>query len=184
MLFTRDVLKWVEENRSRPDKPLMSHERVWNDGFLVMLFDGPTPKDRRDFHINTSPEFFYQLVGEMHCRVIEDGRFRDLTVKEGEMFMLPANMPHLNSREQPSLGIVVHQARYPGAKDSIVWYCENCCNQRRGDARCAWRPGTNGRAILGAARQRGLSPDTGAQDSVLASVAGSGAGLRIVIVRT
>jgi 3-hydroxyanthranilate 3,4-dioxygenase len=129
MLFTRDVLKWVEENRSRTDKPLMSHERVWYNGFLVMLFDGPTPKDRCDFHINTSPEFFYQLVGDMQCRVIENGRFRDITVKEGEMFMLPANEPHLNSRVQGSLGIVLHQTRAPGAKDSIVWYCENCCNQ-------------------------------------------------------
>lgn len=128
MLFTRDVLKWVEENRFRTDKPLMSHERVWCDGLLVMLFDGPTPKDRCDFHINTSPEFFYQLAGEMQCRVIEDARFRDLTVREGEMFMLPANVPHLNSRGQSSLGIVIHQTRQPGAKDAIVWYCERCCH--------------------------------------------------------
>lgn len=129
MLFTRDVHKWVEENRHRRDKPLMSHERVWYDGFMVMLFDGPTPKDRCDFHINSSPEFFYQLVGDMFCRVLEDGAFRDFTVKEGEMFMLPANVPHLNSRNQGSLGIVVHQTRQPGAKDAIVWYCEKCANQ-------------------------------------------------------
>lgn len=110
---TRDVLKWVEENRAVLDKPTMNHERVWNDGFLVMLFDGPTPKDRCDFHINTSPEFFYQLVGDMRCRIIEDGKRIDITVGEGEMFLLPANVPHLNQRDRGSLGIVVHQTRAP-----------------------------------------------------------------------
>jgi 3-hydroxyanthranilate 3,4-dioxygenase len=126
---TRNVLKWVEENRGKLNKPIMSHERVWADGFLVMLFDGPTPKNRCDFHINTSPEFFYQLVGDMNCRIIESGRRTDLVVREGEMFLLPANVPHLNTRDQGSLGIVVHQMRAPGAKDSIVWYCEECWNQ-------------------------------------------------------
>lgn len=128
-LSTRNVIRWVEENRSSLTKPTMSHERVWNDGFLVMLFDGPTPKNRCDFHINTSPEFFYQLVGDMRCRVIEDGSFKDITVGEGEMFLLPANVPHLNQRDRGSLGIVVHQTRQPDAMDSIVWYCESCCNQ-------------------------------------------------------
>jgi 3-hydroxyanthranilate 3,4-dioxygenase len=129
-LKKRDVLRWVAEHRSLGDRPLMSHERVWQgaDGFLVMLFDGPTPAERCDFHINTSPEWFYQLVGEMRCRVIEDGKFRDITVEEGEMFLLPPLVPHLNSRERGSLGIVIHQARLPGAKDSIVWYCEGCCH--------------------------------------------------------
>ncbi len=130
-LKKRDVLRWVEEHRALPDRALMSNERVWDgdDGFLVMLFDGPTPPERCDFHINTSPEWFYQLVGEMHCRVIEDGKFKDFVVEEGEMFLLPPLVPHLNSRQRGSLGIVIHQTRSPGAKDSIVWYCEDCCNQ-------------------------------------------------------
>jgi 3-hydroxyanthranilate 3,4-dioxygenase len=130
-LHTRDVRRWVEEHRALPDRPLMSHERVWDkgDGFLVMLFDGPTPSERCDFHINTSPEWFYQLVGEMRCRVLQDGKFQDLTVAEGEMFLLPPLVPHLNARDRGSLGIVVHQARPPGVKDAIAWYCEGCCHE-------------------------------------------------------
>jgi len=126
---THDLLAWVKEHRALLPRPLMSHDRVWNDGFLVMLFDGPTAKDRSDFHINSSPEFFYQFVGEMRCRVVEDGRFVDFTVGEGQMFLLPAYMPHLNSRDDRSIGLVVHQQRPPGAKDAIVWYCERCCHQ-------------------------------------------------------
>ncbi|HVU05884.1 MAG TPA: 3-hydroxyanthranilate 3,4-dioxygenase [Polyangiaceae bacterium] len=124
-----DARAWVEEHRALLPRALMSHERVWNDGFLVMLFDGPTAPERSDFHVNSSPEFFYQFVGEMFCRVLEDGRFVDYTVKEGEMFLLPAGVPHLNRRGDRGIGLVVHQARPAGAKDAIVWYCENCGNQ-------------------------------------------------------
>jgi 3-hydroxyanthranilate 3,4-dioxygenase len=128
VLKTIDVQRWVRERKELGDRPYMSHDRIWNDGFLVLLFDGPTPPERMDFHINTSPEFFYQLVGDMHCRVLEDGVFRDFVVAEGEMFLLPARIPHRNSRDRGSLGIVVHQARDPGALDAIVWYCEKCQN--------------------------------------------------------
>src|SRR5690606_4788613 len=57
---------------------------------------------------------------------LEHGAFVDYTVKEGEMFLLPAKVPHLNQRDAGSLGIVVHQERLPGPKDAIVWYCEQC----------------------------------------------------------
>ncbi len=126
LLKTVDVSRWVEEHQKLGERPVMSHDRVWHDGFLVMLFDGPTPRDRSDFHINASPEFFYQLVGDMNCRVLENGEFRDFVVGAGQMFLLPPLVPHLNTREQGSLGIVVHQARQPGSLDAIVWYCDAC----------------------------------------------------------
>jgi 3-hydroxyanthranilate 3,4-dioxygenase len=126
---TVDVREWVERHRTLLPRPLMSHDRVWNDGFLVMLFDGPTASERSDFHINSSPEFFYQFVGEMTCRVLENGKFHDFTVKEGEMFLLPPLVPHLNRRNDRSIGLVVHQQRPVGTKDAIVWYCERCCGQ-------------------------------------------------------
>jgi 3-hydroxyanthranilate 3,4-dioxygenase len=126
---TIDARRWVEEHRLLLPRTLMSHDRVWNDGFLVMLFDGPTAKERSDFHINSSPEFFYQFVGEMFCRVLEEGRFVDYTVHEGEMFLLPPRVPHLNRRGDQSIGLVVHQQRPPGAMDAIAWYCEACGNQ-------------------------------------------------------
>ena len=126
---TVNVQEWVEQHRLLLPRSVMSHDRVWNDGFLVMLFDGPTAQERSDFHINASPEFFYQFFGEMTCRVVKDGRFVDFTVHEGEMFLLPPFIPHLNRRNDKSIGLVVHQQRPPGAKDAIVWYCERCCNQ-------------------------------------------------------
>ena len=124
-----DVAGWVAESVARKGKALMSNEMIWNDGFMVTLFDGPTPPERCDFHINTSPEFFYQLRGDMHCRTLEGGRFQDCVVREGEMFLVPALVPHLNSRVEGSIGLVIHQTRAPGAEEAIVWYCERCCHQ-------------------------------------------------------
>jgi 3-hydroxyanthranilate 3,4-dioxygenase len=123
-----DVTGWVADSLVRKGKALMSNERIWDEGFLVTLFDGPTPPDRCDFHINTSPEFFYQLRGEMRCRILEDGRFRDVVVGEGEMFLVPSLVPHLNRRVEGSIGLVIHQSRAPGVKEGIVWYCETCCH--------------------------------------------------------
>lgn len=123
-----NVLRWVERSRAEgPGKPVLHHEGFWDEGFLVKLFDGPTPRDRRDFHINTSPEFFYQLEGEMRCRVRRaDGRFDDVIVGPGEMYLIPAGVPHLNERDDGSIGLVIHEARKPGALDGIAWYCEAC----------------------------------------------------------
>ncbi len=122
------IAKWVEKSRAAgPGKPPLHHEGFWEDGFLVKLFDGPTPRGRRDFHVNTSPEFFYQLEGEMRCRLRHaDAAFEDIVVGVGEMFLIPAGMPHLNERDEGSIGLVIHEARKPGALDGIVWFCESC----------------------------------------------------------
>lgn len=126
---TYSLKKWVEENRDDLDRPLMNHKRVWNEDFIVMLFNGRTPQERSDFHINTSPEFFYQIEGEMFCRLIVDGEAQDHIVKEGEMFYIPPHVPHLNRRGDGSIGLVIHQKRAPEALDTMVWYCNSCSTE-------------------------------------------------------
>jgi 3-hydroxyanthranilate 3,4-dioxygenase len=127
---TINVERWIEKSRAMLDKPILHHEEFWAEDkdFMIKLFDGPTPKERSDFHINSSPEFFYQLKGEMYCRVIEHDAFVDITVGESDMFLLPSAVPHLNTREEGSIGLVIHQKRPPGATDAIAWYCERCCH--------------------------------------------------------
>ena len=37
---------------------------------------------------------FYQLKGDMRVDIIEGGKLRQVHIKEGEMFLLPARVPH------------------------------------------------------------------------------------------
>lgn len=129
IIDTYSLKKWVEQNHGDVERSLMNHERVWNEDFIIMLFNGATPPQRSDFHINTSPEFFYQIEGEMFCQILEDDGFRDIIVHEGEMFYIPPMIPHLNRRANGSIGLVIHQKRLPNALDTIVWYCNSCANE-------------------------------------------------------
>jgi 3-hydroxyanthranilate 3,4-dioxygenase len=58
--------------------------------------------------------------------VLRDGVFITEVCREGEMFWIPPLVPHLNQREEGSIGLVIHGQREPGAVDSMVWYCESC----------------------------------------------------------
>ena len=44
-------------------------------------------------------------------RVIEDGKPRDIPIRQGEMFLLPAGVPHSPQRPADTVGLVVEQAR-------------------------------------------------------------------------
>lgn len=51
--------------------------------------------------------------------------FRDITIGEGEIFLLPGNVPHNPVRYADTIGIVVEQDRPAGCDDAIQWYCPN-----------------------------------------------------------
>ncbi|GHF70722.1 3-hydroxyanthranilate 3,4-dioxygenase [Streptomyces mashuensis] len=121
-----DVTQWALDSAATGAKPVMHHELLWNGGLMVALFDGPSPPGRSDFHVNTSPELFYQVHGELLTRVREDGDFRDVLIRKGEMLLIPAEVPHLNLRPEGSVGLVIHRTRAAGAKEAIVWYCDQC----------------------------------------------------------
>lgn len=115
---------WVEENREHL-KPPVGNKMVWKDSeFLVMVVGGPNR--RKDFHIEDGEEFFYQIEGDITLRIMDQGKPRDIPIKEGEIFLLPAGVPHSPQRPEGTVGMVIERVRKPGELDHLRWYCEQC----------------------------------------------------------
>jgi 3-hydroxyanthranilate 3,4-dioxygenase len=118
-----NLQQWINENRHLL-KPPVGNKMIWNSKFMVMVVGGPN--QRADFHVNPTEELFYQLEGDIVLKVIEDGKPRDVPIRQGEMFLLPANVPHSPQRPANTVGLVVEQARPAGANDHMRWYCRSC----------------------------------------------------------
>ena len=58
--------------------------------------------------------------------VEEDNTFRDIAIREGEMFLLPPNTPHNPVRFADTVGIVLEQPRPAKSQDKLRWYCQSC----------------------------------------------------------
>lgn len=119
---------WIDENRELL-KPPVGNKVVFKDStFIVMVVGGPN--ERTDFHVNESDEFFYQLEGEMNLRTInEEGKFEDIPIKAGEIYMLRRGTPHSPQRMANSVGLVVEKTRTEGETDKLQWYCKECCHK-------------------------------------------------------
>mgnify|MGYP003562867492 CR=1 FL=1 len=113
---------WIEENRHLL-KPPVGNKVVWKDGeFIVMVVGGPN--SRTDYHYNETPEFFYQLEGDITLKVIDNGVPKDIQIKEGEIFLLPAKVPHSPQRGANTIGLVIEYPRPAGVMDKLQWYSD------------------------------------------------------------
>lgn len=118
---------WIEENRDLLKPPVGNKCLFKQEGtFIVMVVGGPN--SRTDFHVNQTDEFFYQLEGDIFLRIINDeGKFEEVPIREGEVFMLPAGVPHSPQRSEGSVGLVVEKKREEGRDtDGLQWYCSQC----------------------------------------------------------
>jgi len=115
---------WIEENRHLL-KPPVGNKVVYEDGdFMIMVVGGPN--SRKDYHVDTVEEFFYQLEGNMLLKIIDNGKRVDIPIEEGEIFLLPKNVPHSPQRFENTVGLVVEYQREEGALDAFQWYCDEC----------------------------------------------------------
>jgi 3-hydroxyanthranilate 3,4-dioxygenase len=115
---------WIDAHRADLEPPV-GNRRLFREGdFIIMVVGGPNR--RKDFHVDPGDEFFLQLEGDMVLRVVEDGRVRDVAIREGEVLLLPAGIPHSPQRFEKTVGLVVERVRRAGEQDALEWYCENC----------------------------------------------------------
>ncbi len=121
---TLNLMKWINENRDVL-RPPVGNKMIYNEGdFKVMVVGGPNM--RKDYHLNEGEEFFFQLEGDITLKIVNDGKFEDVPIKEGEIFLLPGNVPHSPQRPEGTVGLVIERDRKPDEQDGLRWYCDNC----------------------------------------------------------
>ena len=124
-----NLKKWIDEHRELL-KPPIGNKQVYfeNDDYIVMVVGGPN--GRKDYHFEDGEELFYQLEGDITLKIInEDGTPEDISIKEGDMFLLPPRIPHSPQRPANTIGLVIERYRRDGEKDLLMWFCENCNNK-------------------------------------------------------
>ena len=123
-LIARSLWEWIEENRQAFEPPV-GNKVIWEDSqFTAMIIRGPNA--RRDFHVDPSDEIFYMLKGDMTLEWIADGKRNTQVIREGELFLLPANVPHSPHRPAGTWGLVVEIKRTPEQTESLLWFCDRC----------------------------------------------------------
>ncbi|KAM7408168.1 hypothetical protein PAMA_002045 [Pampus argenteus] len=114
-----NVENWIAENQNDFLPPVcnkLMHFRQLN----IMFVGGPNT--RKDYHIEEGEELFYQVKGDMCLKVIENGKHKDVHIKEGEMFLLPARIPHSPQRYANTVGLVVERRRLLTETDCLRYY--------------------------------------------------------------
>ncbi len=121
-----NVDRWVAEHEHLL-KPPVNNKQMWErtGDFIVQVVGGPN--QRTDFHLDPYEELFYQLKGNMHVNIITAAGPQRVDVREGDMWLLPGDIPHSPQRPEPgSVGIVVERIREVGTLEKFQWYCPDC----------------------------------------------------------
>ncbi len=129
MLAPFNLQKWIDDNRDLL-RPPVSNKNLYVDAgdFIVMIVGGPNA--RKDYHFNESEELFYQIEGDITVRIQEDGKAKDIQIKEGDIFLLPGNIPHSPMRGANTVGLVIERVRKgTDLSDGLMWFCDNCNNK-------------------------------------------------------
>lgn len=116
--------KWIDDHREQLQPPV-GNAQIWQDAdFIVTVVGGPN--QRTDYHVDPLEEFFYQMKGDMILRIWDNGP-KDIPIREGEIFLLPAYVPHSPQRPVAgSVGLVIERQRPAGLLDAFQWYCDSC----------------------------------------------------------
>ena len=114
---------WIESNKHLL-KPPVGNKNLYveSEDFIVMIVGGPNA--RKDYHYNETEELFYQIEGDIIVKTQQNGKMIEVSIKEGEMFLLPPKIPHSPIRPEGSVGLVIERKRKKEDKDGLMWFSE------------------------------------------------------------
>ena len=120
-----NLQKWIDDNRELL-KPPVGNKNLYSDAgdYIVMIVGGPNA--RKDYHYNETEELFYQLEGNILVKIQEEGKAVEVPISAGEMFLLPAKVPHSPIRSEGSVGLVIERKRTSDHLDGLLWFCGQC----------------------------------------------------------
>ena len=119
-----NFMQWIDDHRDLL-KPPVCNKQVYEDSeFIIMVVGGPN--SRKDYHYDPGEEFFYQIEGDMLLKTQQNGKVVDVPIREGEIFLLPSNVPHSPQRFADTVGLVIERKRRPEENDGLMWYCDEC----------------------------------------------------------
>lgn len=114
--------KWIEENK-KYFLPPVCNKMMHNEGQMKSFFVGG-PNQRKDYHIEEGEELFYMVKGDMCLKVVEQGKHRNIPIKEGEIFLLPGFIAHSPQRQADTVGLVIERDRAMDELDGLRYYVE------------------------------------------------------------
>ncbi len=117
--------RWIDEH-AHLLKPPVGNKVVFEEAgdLIVQVVGGPNA--RTDYHDDPYEEFFYQLRGDVVLKIIENGRPRDVAIRQGEILLVPGHVRHSPQRPAGSVGLVVEKVRPREVNDAFEWYCAGC----------------------------------------------------------
>lgn len=117
------LLGWIEDHRSDFRKPV-GNKVIWSEGEFIAFVSGAN--SRNDFHVNPGDEIFVQLKGDVRVDLQIDGERVINPLREGEILLIPAGLPHAPRRPEGTYGFIVERKRKAGELDGFQWHCESC----------------------------------------------------------
>ncbi|MBE50867.1 MAG: 3-hydroxyanthranilate 3,4-dioxygenase [Flavobacteriales bacterium] len=118
-----NLQKWIDENRHHLKPPVGNKNLYIESGdYIVMIVAGPNA--RKDYHYNETEELFYQIEGDIIVKTQQNGKLVEYEIKEGDMFLLPAKIPHSPVRSAGSIGLVIEKKRNSNHKDGLMWFSD------------------------------------------------------------
>jgi len=116
-----NLKSWIKENRHLL-KPPVNNKVIYKDAdFIIMVVGGPN--SRKDFHYNEGEEFFYQLEGTIEIVVQQNGKAETLTINEGDIFLLPAKVPHNPKRGPNTVKKIMKKTDCCGFAKTVIINC-------------------------------------------------------------